>query len=113
MLELPGSPEHRLQVADIHLHDADLGEGARGQQSRADRFRFAPVPAGQTQVQLVVLLQQPLAEGEANAAGGQFGHEYVLIQAVPQRPFPPVQRADLVNVSSDEGPGRGEKTQKL
>lgn len=89
MLELPGSPEHRLQVADIHLHDADLGEGARGQQSRADRFRFAPVPAGQTQVQLVVLLQQPLAEGEANAAGGRFGHGTCVNSGGATEAFPP------------------------
>ena len=56
-----------MDIADIHLHDADLGGGVRGQQCRADGFRFAHVPARQTHVQLLVFLQQPLAECETNA----------------------------------------------
>lgn len=61
------SPEHRLQVADIHLYHGDLGTAVRGQQGSTDGFGFAHVPARQTQVQPIVYRQQPLAEGQANA----------------------------------------------
>lgn len=63
LLELLGGLEHWRQAADIHLHGGDLGGGVGGQQSSADSFRFAHVPARQAQVKLMVFLQQPPAEG--------------------------------------------------
>ena len=57
LLELLGGLEHRWQVADIHLHGGDLGGGVRGQQSSANSVSFAHVPARQTQVKPIVLLQ--------------------------------------------------------
>lgn len=69
MPELPGGPEHGAQVADVHLHDGHPGGRAGGQQRGAGGLGPARVPAGQAQVQLVVVPQQPLAEREADAAG--------------------------------------------
>lgn len=61
------SPDHRLQVADIHLHNADLGGGVRGQQGITDSSCFAQVPTRQTQVKAIVFCQQPTAKGQPNA----------------------------------------------
>lgn len=61
------SPDHRLQVADIHLHNADLGGGVRGQQGITDSSCFAQVPTRQTQVKVIVFCQQPTAKGQPNA----------------------------------------------
>ena len=43
--------------------------GVRGQQGGAGSLRPLHVPAGQTQPQLAVLRQQPLTQGQADAAG--------------------------------------------
>lgn len=67
--ELPGGPQHRAQVGDVHLHGAHLGGGPGGQQRGARGLGAAPVPARQAQVQPVVLLQQPLAQRPADATG--------------------------------------------
>lgn len=69
--KLPGGPEHGARVADVHLHSSDLGGGAGGQQRGAGGLGPVRVPAGQAQVEPVVLLQQPLAECVAHAAGNQ------------------------------------------
>lgn len=69
--ELPRGPQHGAQVADVHLHDADLRGGAGGQQRGAGGLGAARVPAGQAQAQPGVLLQQPLAQRSADAAAGE------------------------------------------
>ena len=68
MPELPGGPQHRAQVGDVHLHGAHLGGGPGGQQRGADGLGAARVPACQAQVQLIFHLKQPLAERSADAA---------------------------------------------
>lgn len=67
MLDFLCTLDHRPQAADIHLHDADLGGGVRGQQGTTNGSGFAQVPTRQTQVKLVDFCQQPTAEGQPNA----------------------------------------------
>lgn len=86
--ELPGGPQHRAQVGDVHLHGAHLGGGPGGQQRGAHGLGPAPVPARQAQVQPVVLLQQPLAQRSADATGLDRNG---INHTVPSTPVSPVR----------------------
>lgn len=55
--------ENRADRAYIQVQQVYLGVGVRGQQSGAGRLSPLHVPAGQTQLQLTVLIEQPLTQG--------------------------------------------------
>lgn len=61
------SSQHRLHRAHIQVQQVDKSISVRGQKSRAGGFSSLHVPAGQTQAKAVVLHQQPLTQGQANA----------------------------------------------
>lgn len=62
------SSQHRLHGAHIQVQQVHAGVGVGGQKSRAGGFTSLHVPAGQTQAKAAVLHQQPLTQGQANAA---------------------------------------------
>lgn len=62
------SSQHRPHGAHVQAQQVDTGVGVGGQEGGAGGFSPLQVPAGQTQAKTVVLRQQPLAQGQADAA---------------------------------------------
>lgn len=66
--ELTGGPQDGGEVTQVHLHGGHLGGGVGGQDQVPRGFALLLVAAGDAEVDAAILLQQPLAQRQPDAA---------------------------------------------
>lgn len=88
--QLPGGPQHRGQVAQVHLHRGHLCGGVGGQEEVARGLALLLVAAGDAEMDAAILLQQPLAQRQPHAAATGWGQREPsptwVSPALPSRP---------------------------
>lgn len=65
------SSEDGGDAAGVHLQESHLSWGVRGQQGGASSLSPLHVPAGQTQLEALSVLQEPLTQSQADATAGR------------------------------------------